>query len=282
MAWNHYINTSSAKSALCQDDIKIGNAVEVFSGATPTYHPGWNMRQLIHLICCFSLQAQASDFFPSPSWSSPSPLIHNFCAGDLLPGISLWLLKAAASSCHYLSAEKFAFLPVITSFPSPGSSLSMGNILTHRKSPGALGEAVRIWVRPHSVWPPRAMQFASLSSWGSSLALTESILLLHLPTVFGHSGVFLTLWLKCPRKSNCVTTTRNLHLPLELPLPGAQSWSSTRAGQSQGPNAPPRAGTAASAKEKKSITDSTAASPEESCSTGLTDVKTKGDSPHGC
>lgn len=53
-------------------------------------------------------------------------------------------------------------------------------------------------VRLHSVCPPGAVQFASLSSLGNlsccCFALTESIPTTHLPTQFGHPPVFHTLW----------------------------------------------------------------------------------------
>lgn len=96
--------------------------------------------------------------------------------------------------------EEFAFPP--SSPPSPLQEVlyALDNVLTHRKSPGVSGEAVRIWVRPHSVCPPGTMQFASLSYWGPSSALTSSILILHPPTALGYSSVFLTLWLKTPKE----------------------------------------------------------------------------------
>lgn len=178
--------------------------------------------------------------------------------------------------------EKFAF-----PLPSPPSPLQevlypLDHVLTHRKSPGVSGEAVRIWVRPHSVCSLSAMQFASLSSWSSSLALTESIVILHLPTVFGYSSVLLPLWPKMPKEEQLCDNHQK-----PSPTSGAACARSTEL-ESHHSRAITRATCTTTSwncsicKGEQSRNYSTAASPGESCSTGLKEVKTNGDSPHGC
>lgn len=167
--------------------------------------------------------------------------------------------------------EKFDF--PLPSPPSPVQEIlyTLDNVLAHRKSPGVSGEAVRIWVKPHSLYPPRAMQFASLSSWGSSLALSYP-----LPS----NSVWILqclshLWLKTPKEEQLCDNHQK-----PSPTSGAASARSTEL-EFHHSRAITRAKCTTTSwncsicKGEQSINDSTAAFPEESCSTGLKEVKTK-------
>lgn len=156
---------------------------------------------------------------------------------------------------------------------------SLYSALAHRKSHGVSGEVAWNWVRPHSVCPPRAMQFASLSSLGCSFALAESVSIVHLPTLFGYCGVFHILW---PGTTWGRAGLRDSHQK-HSPTSGAASARSTEL-ECHCSRVIMRAKCTTTSwncsicKGEQSVNDFTAAFPEKPCSKGLKRVKAKGTS----
>lgn len=194
--------------------------------------------------------------------SSPglmSPLISKFWAGGLLSRLFLQLLEAADSS-GYLSFQKkkenlpsvLACFPPFTTF-SPFQRVlsleSLDNVLTQGNTTvfeESLCESGWDFVPP--VLPaPHTLHHSFFTGEVLLLLLrlAQSICTVHLSARALHM-----LWPgAASEEQGYVTAIRNIHLPLELPLLGASSWSAAAAGWSRGPNAPQQAEAAASAKE---------------------------------